>query len=123
MNQPIFQQVPDGRFLAIRNWQHRHHEDDALVAVPLTTDEVSRYQAMKARGASDERIFESLFPPPATERVSMSINQLTKPQLLGLLVQLLPTDTPSLRRMTREDLATLTRALCRPRRGCEGFLV
>jgi hypothetical protein len=123
MARPIFQLVPDGRLLAIRNWRHRHHDDDALVAVPLTPEEVERYESLKAQGASDERIFESLFSQPAPERVSIAIDELTKTQLLALLAQLLPIDTPSLRRAAREDLIVLTRALCRARQGCEGFLV
>ena len=119
----IFQQVPDGRLLAIRNWRQRDHTDDALIAVPLEPNELSRYQELKRRGVGDEEIFDTLFPNPIRERVSLSIDHLTKAQLLMLIRQMVGTDLGTLDRMSQSDLATLLRSLCRKRRECEAFLV
>lgn len=119
----IFARVPDGRLLAIRNWRHRQHEDDALIAVPLTADEVEHYLRQKKAGVGDEQIFDELFPPPVLKRVTIPIEELSKPQLVALIGQVLDRKLKSLERMERQDLAVLLRAFCRERGRTQAYLI
>lgn len=120
---PIFQPVPDGRLLAIRNWRHRSHRDDALLAIPLAPDELARYRAMKDEGASDEAIFDALFAPRLAQRAKLPMEELTKPQLLAIARQLAQAALPSLERLSHADLVALVRSLAGPGGRCELCLV
>lgn len=115
--------VRDGRLLAIRNWRHLHHRDDAIIAVPLSEKELGLYQRGKRDGASDEQIFDQLFPPPVVEKVAISISELSKTQLVRLLEQVLDQPLPTLGRMSRQDLAALLKSLCTGREQTRAYLV
>ncbi|MDX1569620.1 MAG: hypothetical protein R3200_03980 [Xanthomonadales bacterium] len=119
----IFEEVPDGRLLAVRNWKHRDHEDDALIAVPLEPEQIDRYRELKRKGMDDAQIFDELFAVPIDPRVSISIDQLSKKQLMMLLRQVVGDDIPTLDRVTREDLVKLVRTLCKATDRCEAYLV
>ena len=119
----IFARVPDGRLLAIRNWRHRQRDDDAMIAVPLSADEVRHYLRQKKAGASDERIFDDLFPAPVLDRVAIAIDDLSKEQLVGLIGQVLEHRLESLERMARDDLVILLRAFCRGRGQTKAYLI
>ncbi|MDJ0655232.1 MAG: hypothetical protein QNJ40_13805 [Xanthomonadales bacterium] len=115
--------IKDGRLLAIRNWRHMHHRDDAMIAVPLTERELRTYRRGKREGASDEEIFDRLFPDPTVERVAVSIGDLSKTQLTRLLEQMLDQPMPTLGRMSRTDLAALLKVLCAGRSKTRAYLV
>ncbi len=115
--------IKDGRLLAIRNWRHLHHRDDAIIAVPLTENELRTYRRGKRDGASDEEIFDQLFPVPTVERVAIPISDLSKTQLTRLLEQVLEEPLPTLDRMSRTDLAALMKALCAGRSKTKAYLV
>ncbi len=119
----IFARVPDGRLLAIRNWRHRQHQDDALIAVPLSPDEVRHYLGQKKAGVSDEQIFDQLFPPPKLNRVAISIEDLSKAQLVALIGQILEHPLDSLERLDKPDLVVLLRAFCKERGKTQAYLV
>lgn len=119
----IFEQVPDGRVLAVRNWKHRSHDDDALIAVPLDEQQIDRYRELKRDGMDDAQIFDELFATPIDPRVSISIDQLSKQQLMMLLRQVVGDEIPTLERVTRPDLVKLVRTLCKATDRCEAYLV
>lgn len=115
--------VNDGRLLAIRNWRHRMTTDDAIIAVPLTPAQVQTYRDAKARGASDEQIFDKLFPHPVDGKIAIPIDDLTKSQLVGLIGRVLDLELHTLERMSRRDLACMLRKLCGEKRQTGAYLI
>ncbi len=119
----IFREVHDGRLLAIRNWRHRNQSEDAVIAVPLTTDEFDHYHKRKDDGASDEEIFNDLFHEPNGERVAIPITDLNKAQIVKLLNSALQTELATLSRMSRDDLLELLRRIGREEAQRKAWLV
>lgn len=128
MNRPrpqkIFtRRVSDGHLMAVRNWRHRLTTDDAIIAVPLTDEQLQRYQHDKRAGLSDEVIFNDLFPPPQRDKIALPIEELTKSQLVGLIERVQDAEMPTLHRMSCSDLATLLRSLCQQKSQTRAWLI
>ncbi|MEM9530807.1 MAG: hypothetical protein AAGA23_07795 [Pseudomonadota bacterium] len=122
--QKIFtRRVTDGHLMAVRNWRHRMTTDDAIIAVPLTSEQLDFYQSEKEAGRGDETIFNQLFPKPVRGRIALPIEELTKSQLVNLIQQIHDVELPSLHRMSSEDLAALLRSLCRDQTKTEAYLI
>lgn len=122
--QKIFtRRVTDGRLMAVRNWRHRMTTDDAIIAVPLTREQLDFYQSEKKAGRGDETIFNQLVPKPLRGRIALPIEELTKSQLVNLIQQIHDVELPSLHRMSSEDLAALLRSLCRDQTKTEAYLI
>ncbi|MEM7706455.1 MAG: hypothetical protein AAF358_12920 [Pseudomonadota bacterium] len=122
--QKIFtRRVSDGHLMAVRNWQHRMTTDDAIIAVPLTHEQLQRYRQDKKAGLSDEVIFNDLFPPLQRDKIALPIEDLTKSQLISLIERVQDVELPTLQRMSCQDLAALLRSLCRQRSQTQAWLI
>ncbi len=119
----IFTRNIDGRCLAIQNWRNRERSDDALVAVPLSDEQIEAYRRWKKKGWSDEQIFSNMFPDPELDRVALPMVELTKTQLVNLTSQILGREMSSLERLSRDDLVQLLQAICEDRPVTRGYLV
>lgn len=97
--------------------------DDAIIAVPLTDSQVRQYREAKADGASDEAVFDRLFPHPVDQRIAIPIEELTKTQLVNLIKRVLDTELSTLERMSRADLSAMLRRLCGEQRRTGAFLI
>ncbi len=105
--QACFAQL-NGKVHAVLNWRLRQKPEDVFIAEALTADELQHYQVLQAQGLSDVEIFEALFPTRSkpVERISIELDQLTRSQLLHLLMLKLG-PIPSLRNMELDDLRKL----------------
>ncbi|MFK7956666.1 MAG: hypothetical protein AB8B96_11255 [Lysobacterales bacterium] len=122
--QKIFtRRVSDGHLMAVRNWRHRLTTDDAIIAVPLSDTQLRRYKIDKKAGLADEAIFNDLFPPPDRDKIALSIDELTKTQLISLIERVQQVELPTLQRMSCSDLALLLRSLAKQKSQTQAWLI
>ncbi len=122
--QKIFtRRVSDGHLMAVRNWRHRLTTDDAIIAVPLSDQQMLQYQLDKKAGLADETIFNDLFPPNNRDKIALPIEELTKTQLVSLIERVQEMEMPTLQRMSSQDLAVLLRSLCKKKPQTQAWLI
>ena len=93
---------------AVLNWQQRRSQTDAIVSRPLSREELRLYCEARERGLDEPDIFRRMLPHRRrARRTAAELNQLTKKQLVDLVMVRLGAALPSLGRMTKDDLQTL----------------
>ena len=102
-----------GKLYAVLNWHVRKDENDVMVAAPLDKKQQRAYVSGKRQGLSDSVIFRRIFPPSKkpTEKISVDVNALTKPQMAALIEKSLAIKAPTLLRMGKRDLKRLLMAV------------
>lgn len=106
----------DGRIFEVQNRPHKG-SDDVLVMQALTTGQVSVVKEMQKDGCSDTQIWRALHPEERsgghdlskTGEFKLSLEQLTKSQLVLLIQHTIKAPVESMNNMTREDLIKLIR--------------
>lgn len=105
----------NGKLHAVLNWRLRQRPDDVFIAEELNPTELQQYRNLQAKGLDEVQIFDALFPARTkpVERVSIELDQLTRSQIVHLLMLKLG-PLPSLRNMELDDLRKLLVQLERP---------
>lgn len=117
----IYSRSPQDEVIEVQNWEYRG-DGNAMVGRVLTSPERSRYEELRAGGASDTEIWRELHPgwpeigsqqPAAAAGGSpaLGLGELTPSQLLALVERRVGASLPSLRQASAEDLRRLLRSL------------
>ena len=116
----IYKTTEEGVVLEVRNWGHRKPKDVAICR-PLSSKEQETYFQMRERGFSDSGIWVALHPdwpgvclnekPLEEETVTLSLEDLTKYQILKLMRQKIGTPLKSLEAASEEDLKAILQGL------------
>ncbi len=107
----IFTRNPDGRIIAIGNWEARTSDNDAFIGVPLSDSGLEKLRSGRERGRSDRQIFQDIHRGKRKHRPALSVDELTIPQLSKMASDLLEEELDSLNRMSKEDLVRLLKRL------------
>lgn len=102
----------DQNVFAIVNSDIRDQDSDVIISVPLNKAQLQTYHEMKDDGSSNTQIFQKLFPAPTIKSkkkptLSLSVNDLTKVQLISLLESSTHKPLPTLENADLEDLRAL----------------
>jgi len=116
----IYKTTSEGVVLEVRNWGHRKPKDVA-VCRPLSPTERETYFQMRDKGFSDSGIWVALHPDwpgvplkeqqPEEKTISLSLEDLTKDQVLKLIRQKIGTPLQSLNGASEEDLKAILKGL------------
>ncbi len=117
----IFTRDPEGRVIAIGNWEARTSDNDAFVGMPLSDSGMRALRAGREKGKSDRQIFYDIHRNRKGLRPSLPIEDLTATQLMKIATDLLEEELTSLQRMEKADLIKLVKRLAHLRKVQIGF--
>lgn len=117
----IFTRDPEGRVIAIGNWEARTSDNDAFIGLPLSDSGMRALRAGRANGKSDRQIYYDLQKNRKSLRPSLPIEDLTVQQLVKIVTDLLEEELESLQRMDKSDLIELVKRLAHLRKVQIGF--
>lgn len=109
----------EGNIVEITNWKDSDRDRDAIITRELGPSETKLYEEMHEAGHTDSEIWLALHPnwpryikrAPTAPAFTLSINSLTKEQLVEVIERRFSSAFPSMTAMDLEDLQRLVTAL------------